>query len=111
MDADHKKEDKAARLAQIARDVSNLTDSPLVPIRQAYSYQPVVGAGNPDADLLFIGEAPGKQEAESGMPFVGKAGRVLDDLLRSINVDRESATCTHGPRIGSTCARAHAAGL
>ncbi|MCF7893624.1 MAG: uracil-DNA glycosylase [Candidatus Omnitrophica bacterium] len=42
----------------------------------------VPGEGNPDANLLFIGEAPGKNEDLSGKPFCGKAGRVLDELLK-----------------------------
>ncbi len=46
----------------------------------------VFGKGNPKADILFIGEAPGKKEAEQGVPFVGRAGKELDKLLRSISL-------------------------
>ena len=43
--------------------------------------QLVMGDGNPDADIVFIGEAPGKKEDESGLPFVGAAGKFLDESL------------------------------
>jgi len=46
----------------------------------------VFGKGNPDASIIFIGEAPGAQEDEQGIPFVGAAGRELDKLLRSIGL-------------------------
>lgn len=46
----------------------------------------VFGKGNPDAPILFIGEAPGEKEDELGIPFVGSAGKELDKLLRSINL-------------------------
>jgi uracil-DNA glycosylase len=46
----------------------------------------VFGKGNPDASIMFIGEAPGAQEDEQGIPFVGSAGKELDKLLRSINL-------------------------
>jgi uracil-DNA glycosylase len=46
----------------------------------------VFGKGNPDASILFIGEAPGANEDEQGIPFVGAAGKELDKLLRSISL-------------------------
>lgn len=49
----------------------------------------VPGAGNPNADIMFIGEAPGKKEDELGVPFVGSAGKFLDELLESIGLERE----------------------
>ncbi len=51
--------------------------------------QAVPGSGNPDADIMFIGEAPGKKEDETGVPFVGAAGKLLSDLLESIGLKRE----------------------
>src|SRR5829696_3834462 len=48
----------------------------------------VFGAGNADADLMFVGEAPGAREDESGLPFVGQAGRLLDQLLEEIGLAR-----------------------
>ena len=49
----------------------------------------VFGYGNPHADVMIIGEAPGKNEDESGQPFVGRAGRYLDELLSLAGVSRD----------------------
>jgi len=48
----------------------------------------VFGAGDADADLMFVGEAPGRNEDEQGVPFVGAAGKLLDQLLSEIGLDR-----------------------
>jgi uracil-DNA glycosylase len=48
----------------------------------------VFGAGNADADLMFVGEAPGASEDEKGLPFVGRAGKLLDQLLGEIELAR-----------------------
>ncbi len=48
----------------------------------------VFGSGNADADLMFVGEAPGKNEDEQGLPFVGQAGKLLDKLLAEIGLTR-----------------------
>ena len=48
----------------------------------------VFGSGNADADLMFVGEAPGAREDEQGLPFVGQAGRLLDTLLEEIGLQR-----------------------
>jgi DNA polymerase len=48
----------------------------------------VFGAGNADADLMFVGEAPGAREDETGLPFVGQAGKLLDQLLGEIGLER-----------------------
>jgi uracil-DNA glycosylase len=48
----------------------------------------VFGAGNADADLMFIGEAPGSNEDRMGLPFVGQAGKLLDKLLAEIGLER-----------------------
>jgi DNA polymerase len=48
----------------------------------------VFGAGNADADLMFVGEAPGASEDEQGLPFVGRAGKLLDQLLGEIGLER-----------------------
>lgn len=49
----------------------------------------VLGEGSPDADIMFIGEAPGKKEDELQRPFVGAAGKFLNDMLESIGLKRE----------------------
>ena len=49
----------------------------------------VFGVGDPDADLMFVGEAPGEQEDLSGIPFVGRAGQLLDKFLYAVEIDRK----------------------
>ena len=51
--------------------------------------QVVFGAGNPDADLMFVGEAPGAEEDIKGIPFVGKAGQLLTKMIQAINLERD----------------------
>jgi DNA polymerase len=51
--------------------------------------QVVFGSGNADAELMFVGEAPGATEDERGVPFVGRAGRLLDELLGEVGLTRE----------------------
>lgn len=48
----------------------------------------VFGVGNPQTDILFVGEGPGEQEDLQGVPFVGPAGKLLDDMLSIIDLDR-----------------------
>ena len=49
----------------------------------------VFGAGNPDADLVFVGEAPGRDEDLQGVPFVGRAGQLLTKIIASIGLTRD----------------------
>ncbi len=51
--------------------------------------QTVFGVGNPDADLMFVGEAPGAEEDQQGEPFVGRAGQLLTKILKAMNFARE----------------------
>lgn len=55
----------------------------------------VIGDGSPNSNILFIGEAPGKEEDLKGVPFVGKAGEMLDELLKTINLKREEVYITN----------------
>lgn len=57
--------------------------------------QAVPGEGNPDADMLFVGEAPGKKEDEQGIPFVGAAGKFLAEMLATISLKREDIYITN----------------
>jgi uracil-DNA glycosylase family 4 len=83
------------KLDALAAELRDLTESPLYDYRKENGYKPVIGEGSPTADVLFIGEAPGKQEAKSGRPFVGASGRVLDELLESIGLDRGDVYITN----------------
>jgi len=49
----------------------------------------VFGVGNPDADLMFIGEAPGRDEDQQGEPFVGRAGQLLTDIIKAMKLQRD----------------------
>ncbi len=49
----------------------------------------VFGAGNPQADLVFVGEAPGREEDKKGYPFVGEAGRLMEKILFAMNLSRD----------------------
>ncbi len=57
--------------------------------------QAVPGEGNPDADILFIGEAPGKKEDIEGRPFIGASGKFLSEMLTSIQLKREDIYITN----------------
>jgi len=57
--------------------------------------QLVMGGGNPDADIVFIGEAPGKKEDETGQPFVGAAGKFLDQMLAEAGMNRSDVYITN----------------
>jgi DNA polymerase len=56
---------------------------------------PVPGEGSADAEVMFVGEAPGAQEDKQGRPFVGASGRLLDELLGSIGLDRGDVFITN----------------
>ena len=55
----------------------------------------VFGVGNTEAEVLFIGEGPGANEDEQGLPFVGAAGKLLDDMLAMIGLKREAVYITN----------------
>jgi len=57
--------------------------------------KPVPGSGNPKARLMLIGEAPGYWEDQKGLPFVGRAGKLLDELLGSIGLSRNDVYITN----------------
>lgn len=82
--------EKAEQLKFVRDDLVNATDSPLYVYRTENRYFPVLGEGNPDANILFIGESPGHREAETGRPFIGPSGDVLDEMMREIGLDRET---------------------
>jgi DNA polymerase len=83
------------KLREIRDEIVNLKESPLYEFRLKNGYKPVIGQGNHDADIMFIGEAPGKNEAETGRPFCGASGRVLDELLHGIGLSREDIYITN----------------
>jgi uracil-DNA glycosylase family 4 len=83
---------KKSQLDKIKGDI--LTNN-VCPQLAATATQLVFGDGNPDADIVFIGEAPGKKEDEQGLPFVGAAGKFLNEMLASIGLSREDIYITN----------------
>ena len=72
-----------------------IESSDITPELKAQATQLVFGAGNPDADIVFIGEAPGKNEDLKGEPFVGAAGKFLNEMLASIGLRRDDIYITN----------------
>jgi DNA polymerase len=77
--------ERREQLVALYKEVSNCTKCPLYETRT----KAVFGAGNADADLMFVGEAPGAEEDKQGLPFVGRAGQLLNQLLEEIGLSRE----------------------
>src|ERR1700716_3992108 len=74
-----------ASFADLAHEARACTRCPLAATRT----QVVFGVGDPQANLLFIGEGPGEQEDLTGEPFVGRAGRLLTSLIEGIGLTRD----------------------
>lgn len=87
-----KADTKAARLAQVA---AAIVANKVCPDLAAGATQLVMSDGSPEADIVFIGEAPGKKEDELGKPFVGAAGKFLDEMLGGIDLKRQDVYITN----------------
>lgn len=72
-----------------------ILDDKVCPELAASATQLVFGEGNPDTDIVFIGEAPGKNEDIQGIPFVGAAGKFLNEMLEMIDLKREDIYITN----------------
>ena len=83
---------KQARLDQIKAEI---VTNHVCPDLAKTAKHLVFGEGSPDAKLVFIGEAPGKNEDNTGQPFVGAAGKLLDELLDSIGLQRNDVYITN----------------
>ncbi len=84
--------DKSAELAKVAADLER---AGVTANLRATTTQMVPGAGNPDAQIMFIGEAPGANEDHLGQPFVGAAGKFLDSMLAEIGLSRDDIYITN----------------
>jgi uracil-DNA glycosylase family 4 len=82
-------------LRAIKDEVLSLKDSPLYKERVKNKVFPVIGEGDHHATIMFVGEAPGRNEAEKGKPFCGAAGKVLDELLNSVGIERSKVYITN----------------
>jgi DNA polymerase len=87
--------DRTELLRQIKDEIVNLKQSPLYKERIKNKVFPVIGEGNHYAKIMFIGEAPGKNEAQTGKPFCGASGKILDELLVSVGIDRKDVYITN----------------
>ena len=83
--------DNRAELLRKIKDEVLCVEGSLCKERIKNNVFPVIGEGSHYAEVMFIGEAPGKNEAETGRPFCGAAGKVLDELLKSISLARKEA--------------------
>ena len=79
------------QLEKIAEEVRSCTNCGLCKTRM----NAVPGKGNFDADVIFVGEAPGRSEDASGEPFVGAAGKILDEILYDAGIDRTDVYITN----------------
>jgi len=78
-------EERRERLVDLYKEVQACTRCPLHETRT----KAVFGAGDADADLMFVGEAPGADEDRQGLPFVGRAGQLLNQMLEGIGLSRD----------------------
>ena len=86
--------DKREEMKKIRDEVVALGGA-LAQERRANGTLPVLGEGNHDAEIMFIGEAPGKNEAATGRPFCGAAGKILTELVESIGLTRDEVYVTN----------------
>ena len=77
--------EKRERLEALGEAVAKCTKCPLYKTR----LNPVPGEGNPNARIVFIGEAPGQTEDEQGRPFVGRAGKLLTNIIEAMGLKRQ----------------------
>jgi uracil-DNA glycosylase family 4 len=85
------REQRRERLVEIYREASECTKCPLSETRTNV----VFGSGDAAADLMFVGEAPGAEEDRQGLPFVGRAGALLTELLEGIGMTRKEVWITN----------------
>jgi uracil-DNA glycosylase family 4 len=82
-------------MKQIRDELVAFRASPLYEYRTSNKFLPVVGEGSHDAKIMFVGEAPGLNEAKTGRPFCGAAGKFLTELIESIGLKREQVYITN----------------
>ena len=78
--------DRLTALRAIREEIGDCTRCPL---HKQGRKQIVFGVGNPNADIMFIGEAPGADEDEQGEPFVGRAGQLLNNMIKAMGISRD----------------------
>lgn len=86
---------KMKAIKALRDDLHAATASPLYAYRSANRYFPVLGDGDPDANILFVGQAPGEFEAIQGRAFIGASGDILDEMLLAIGLRRDDTFLTN----------------
>lgn len=86
--------EKKKSLDQIRDELLRAKKAPLYAYRTENKYLPVPGEGKVNAKIFVVGEAPGKNEALTGLPFCGQTGKILDELFESISLDRKDVFVT-----------------
>ncbi len=81
--------DKMKRLADVAKEIEKCEICKI-----GKSGMAVPGEGNPDAEIVFLGEAPGKEEAKIGRPFIGRSGKLLRSLINEVGLREEEVFIT-----------------
>jgi len=89
------KEGRRNLMKKIRDEILVLKESPLYDERIKNKVFPVIGEGSHFSNIMFIGEAPGRNEAATGRPFCGAAGRILDQLLESASIKRQEVYITN----------------
>lgn len=88
-------DERTEQLKKIKDEILALKESPLYEYRIQNKNFPVIGEGSHSAKIMFVGEAPGRNEAQTGRPFCGAAGKILDELLNSVGIDRKDVYVTN----------------
>ena len=88
-------EERFEKMKDVRDRILHLSNSPLYQYRIDNKYFPVVGEGSHVARIMFVGEAPGENEAKTARPFCGKSGRILDEMLESISLNRSDVFITN----------------
>tara|TARA_B110001452_G_scaffold246259_1_gene231436 strand:+ start:382 stop:1095 length:714 start_codon:yes stop_codon:yes gene_type:complete len=83
--------DKASLLLKLKKNIDKIKNCEL----KKNALNQVFADGNPDAKIMIVGEGPGANEDKEGVPFVGRAGQLLDKMLESINLDRKNVYITN----------------
>lgn len=86
---------KLTKQAQLDKIRADIISQNICPELAETATQLVFGDGSPDADIVFVGEAPGKNEDLQGKPFVGAAGKFLEEMLASVGLKREDVYITN----------------
>ena len=86
---------KYDKMKQVRDELFAGTDLPLCKYRTENKFYPVIGEGSHDAHIMFVGEAPGLNEAKQGRPFCGASGKFLDEMIASIGLKRPDVYITN----------------